>query len=88
MASKPLPKENIKRIGVYPAPNLSGYNSLFFHELTKGQSTSTYKDWGKQIAVICEAEGITYYHFYNDFNIKINVYPNDIIERWYHDNQQ
>lgn len=78
-----LESHQIKRIGKYPAPNVSGHNSLFFHPLTKGNSTETLYDWGNELTAICESENIPYYYFYNDFNTKINVYPNDLIERWW-----
>ena len=78
-----LEPQQITREGKYPAPNVPGYNSLFFHPLTSGNETKTLYQWGNELTAICETEDITYYYFNNDFETKINVYPNEIIEKWW-----
>jgi hypothetical protein len=78
-----LEPHQIIRKGKYPAPNMPGFNSLFFHSLTSGNNTTTLYQWGNELTVICEYENITYYYFFNDNGTKINVYPNEIIERWW-----
>ncbi|MNK09778.1 hypothetical protein D3C87_277540 [compost metagenome] len=78
-----LTEDQISRDGKYPAPNVSGYNSLFFHPLTGHGSKKDLEQWGYQLTVICEEQGIEYYCFYNDFRTKINVYPNSLIEQWW-----
>lgn len=83
MASSELSSKQIKRIGKYPAPNIEGYNSLFFHPLTSGNDTDTLYDWGNELTRICNNKGIDFYYFFNDFNTKINVYPNEVIEQWW-----
>lgn len=78
-----LESSQIKRKGKYPAPNIPNYNSLFFHPLTKHGNSKELENWGYELTVICNNEGITYFYFYNDFNKKINVYPNETIEKWW-----
>lgn len=78
-----LKPSQLKRVGRYPAPNLPGYNSLFFHPLTEGNDTSTLYNWGRELTSICEREGVDVYYFHNDLGTKINVYPNEVIENWW-----
>lgn len=78
-----LEQHQIIRIGKYPAPKVDGYNSLFFHPLTKGYDTETYIEWGKILSRMCEDCDFTYYYFYNDYDTKINVYPNELIKDWW-----
>ena len=78
-----LRKDQIVRKGKYPAPNVPNHNSLFFHHLTVGRDTPTYYKWGQELTAICMDENIPCYYFINDFGTKINVYPNDLIERWW-----
>ncbi len=78
-----LEENQITRVGKYPAPNIPNYNSLFFHRLTEGNDTSTLYEWGNELTRICEQEQFTYYYFFNDFGTKINVYPNELIEKWW-----
>ncbi len=82
-----LESHQIKRVGKYPAPNVPGYDSLFFHHLTSGNSTETLYSWGNELTSICEKENIPYYYFYNDYRTKINVYPNDLIASWWNSRQ-
>jgi hypothetical protein len=79
-----LRDDQIIRIGNYPAPNVPGYNSLFFHDLTRGHDTSIYKEWGSELTRICTERNIEYYYFYNDYKTKIHVYPEEIIEEWWY----
>lgn len=79
-----LEVSQIIRKGKFPAPNVPGYNSLFFHELTQGNDTRTLYAWGNELTKICELENLPYYYFNNDNGVKINVYPNDLIESWWH----
>lgn len=74
-----LTSSQIIRKGKYPAPDVEGYNSLFFHPKTRGKGTEILYEYGQEITVICEENNIQYYYFYNDFDVKINVYPNEII---------
>lgn len=83
MAAIELKPNQITRKGKYPAPNLEGYNSLFFHPLTTGHDTDTYYEWGNELTRICEREKMPYYYFENDFGTKINVYPNEVITNWW-----
>lgn len=83
MAAIKLEPHQIKRVGKYPAPDLVGYESLHFHYLTKDHSTPTYFEWGKELTIICESRNLPYYYLVNDFGIKINVYPENIIEEWW-----
>lgn len=78
-----LNDDEINREGKFPRPNKSGYNSLFFHHLTRGNDTPTLYNWGNELTRICNSQNIKYYFFYNDRKIKINVYPNDLIETWW-----
>lgn len=78
-----LDAHQLTRIGKYPAPNLKGYSSLFFHHLTQGSDTSVLFNWGRELTSICENENIDIYYFNNDFGTKINVYPNEVIEKWW-----
>ena len=83
MPAIPLRPSQIKRIKNNPAPNVPGYNSLFFHKLTKNHGPKHMKEWGMELTGMCEKEGTEYYYFENDFGIKINVYPDALIERWW-----
>jgi hypothetical protein len=83
MNSIELTPDQIVRIEKYPAPNVVGYDSLYFHALTSGNETKVLYTWGNELTAICEEENIEYYHFFNDFGTKINVYPNDLIEEWW-----
>lgn len=83
MSAIKLEPHQITRRGNYPAPNVPGCNSLFFHHLTSGNDTNTLYGWGNELTSICERNGIDYYYFINDRGIKINVYPNDTIESWW-----
>ncbi|WP_317897163.1 hypothetical protein [Aurantibacillus circumpalustris] len=74
-----LPNEIIRK-GNYPAPNKSGYDSLFFHPRTKGKGTLILKEFGKQLYLYCEQKNIPYYCFKNDYNLKINVYDSILID--------
>ncbi len=78
-----LEPHQMTRKGRYPAPNLPGYNSLFFHHLTHGNDTNTLFEWGRELTLICEKANTDIYFFINDFGTKINVYPNEVIEMWW-----
>ena len=83
MAAIKLEPHQITRQGKYPAPNIPGYNSLFFHPLTKENEASKYPIWGTELKAICNKNNIDYYYFLNDMGVKINVYPNSLIEEWW-----
>ena len=80
-----LERHQIIRKGKYPAPNVTGYDSLFFHPLTEGHDTDTYIEWGNELTSICEKTETPYFYFLNDFGIKINVYPNEVISNWWNE---
>jgi hypothetical protein len=84
MAAIPLDPIYITQKGSFLAPNKKGFNSLFFHELTAGYPTSVLKPWGLEITKLCDDNDIDYYWFMSHHGIKINVYPNQVIEEWWH----
>lgn len=65
-----------------PAPNVSGYNSLFFHPSTTDCEPKKRPQLGKELSNICKRDNITYY-FFKVGGRKINVYPNEVIESWW-----
>ena len=73
MPAIPLRPAQIKRIKNNPAPNVPGYNSLFFHKLTKNHSPKYMKEWGMELTGMCEKEGTEYYYFENDFGFGFEV---------------
>ena len=87
MSGIELTQDQLIRKGKYPAPNIPGYDSLFFNELTRGHSTQTYLTWGAHLTAMCQQRGIDYYYFYNDHGTKINVYPVELIEEWWNNSR-
>lgn len=78
-----LTDNQITRINNLPAPNVIGFNSLYFHELTRGNNTETYQNWGLALTSYCKEKNVDFFYFFNDKKLKIHVYPNEIIEEWF-----
>lgn len=79
-----LNEDQIDRSGKYPEPKKDGFNSLHFHYLTNGSTTSNYQKWGLEITEICKRREVVYYYFLNHKKQPIQVYPNEIIEEWWY----
>lgn len=77
-----LTEDKIERKGKFARPVIQGYNSLFLHPLTTHGTPDERKEWGYELTVICESEEIEYYCFDHNGE-KINVYPNELIKRWW-----
>ena len=84
-----LRPDQLIRKGNMLKPIVPGYDSVFFHPLTKNSTTDERQQWGLELTAICKNDSsITFYWFDNEHPIPekreiINVYPNHIIERWW-----
>ena len=78
-----LTKNEVEKDGKLLKPKKKGYNSLYYHELTKDFDEKYYIGWGLQLFNRCKGK-IQYYYIKRGTR-KVNVYPNDVIEKWFNE---